>query len=75
MADRHLEELEAEARYQRERLALYRARAYGSQDTSEARMRKLQQASDHADERLRAAQRELRSLGASTPDQSKEGPR
>ena len=75
MADRHLEELEAEARYQRERLALYRARAYGSQDTSEARMRKLQQASDHADERLRAAQRELRSLGGSTPDQSKEGPR
>jgi hypothetical protein len=38
-------------------------------------MRKLQQASDHADQRLRAAQRELRSLGASTQDQSKEGPR
>jgi hypothetical protein len=38
-------------------------------------MRKLQQASDHADERLRAARRELRSRGASTPDQSKEGRR
>jgi hypothetical protein len=74
MADRLLEELEAEARYQRERLALYRAKAYGSQNTSEVRMRKLQQASDHAEERLRA-QRELRSSDASTPKQSTEGPR
>jgi hypothetical protein len=39
------------------------------------RMRKLQQASDHAEERLRAAQRELRSSDASTPKQSTEGPR
>jgi hypothetical protein len=74
-ADRLLDELEAEARYRRERLALYRAKAYGSQNTSGTRMRKLQQASDHADERLRALRRELHGSGASTPDQSTEGPR
>jgi hypothetical protein len=73
MTPRPLEELEAEARYQRERLALYRAKAYGSQDTSGARMRKLQQASDQAEERLRAARRERRSSDTGTPAESREG--
>jgi hypothetical protein len=59
MPDRRVEELEAEARYRRERLALYRARAYGSMDTSAERLRKLQQASDHADQRLASARQEL----------------
>jgi hypothetical protein len=52
---RLVEELAAEARYRRERLALYRARIYGSQPTSADRLRKLEQASDYADQRLRDA--------------------
>jgi hypothetical protein len=55
MTDRLVEELEAEARYQRERLALYRAKAYGPQPTSADRLRKLEQASEYADLRLRKA--------------------
>ena len=55
MTDRLLEELEAEARYHRERLALYRARTYGPQPTSAVRLRKLEQASEYADLRLRKA--------------------
>ena len=57
MTSRRVEELAAEARYKRERLALYRARAYGSQDTSAERLRKLEQASEQADQRLAAARR------------------
>ena len=55
--DPRQEELEAEARYHRERLALYRARVHGSTPTSAERLRKLEQASEHADERLRRAHR------------------
>ena len=59
MADRLVEELEAEARYRRERLALYRARSYGSQPTSAGRLRKLEQESDHTEQRLRHARAEV----------------
>jgi hypothetical protein len=62
-----VEDLEATARYHRERLALYRAKAYGSLDTSAARMRQLEQASEHADRRLAAARHE--------PVKSREGAR
>lgn len=55
MTDRQVQELEAEARYHRERLALYRARIYGPRPTSADRLRKLEQASNHADQRLRRA--------------------
>ena len=58
MTNQRVEELEAEARYHRERLALYRAKAYGSLDTSAKRLRELEQASDHADRRLAVARRE-----------------
>ena len=51
----HLEELKAAARYHRERLALYRARAYGSSLTSPARLRELERASEFAERRLRRA--------------------
>jgi hypothetical protein len=44
--------LEAEARFHRERLALYRARRYGGQPTSEARFRELERASGLANGRL-----------------------
>ena len=47
-----LTRLEAEARYHRERLGLYRARAYGSDATTPGRLRELERASAQADERL-----------------------
>ena len=56
-ADR-LEELKATARYHRERLALYRARAYGGSLTSATRLTELERASRFAELRLRGAQRE-----------------
>jgi hypothetical protein len=48
-----LERLQAEARYHRDRLALYRARAQGSRPTSPGRLRELERASADADARLR----------------------
>jgi hypothetical protein len=45
--------LKAEARYHRERLALYRARAYGSDTTTPRRLRELERAAVQAEERLR----------------------
>ena len=47
--------LEAEARFHSERLALYRARRYGSRPTSEVRFRELTRAAQRADEDLRRA--------------------
>ena len=52
-----LSELEAEARYRRERLALYRARVYGPRATSAAKLRELERASAGAEARLRHARR------------------
>jgi hypothetical protein len=56
--------LEAEARFHRERLALYRARRYGSRPTSEPRFRQLKRASELAERRLRLA----RQAGAVSDD-------
>lgn len=47
--------LEAEARYHRERLALYRARVYNSRFTSVSRLQELERTSRAADARLRSA--------------------
>ena len=47
-----LRELEAEARYARERYQLYKARGYGSQLTSPARLRELERMSKVAQGRL-----------------------
>ena len=60
MAEREIRmaDLEAEARYHRERLALYRAKTYGPRPTSPARLRTLRLASEAAQRRLRQA-REL----------------
>jgi hypothetical protein len=52
---RDLERLEAEARYHRERLSLYRARAYGSGTTTPARLRELERDAEFAERRLRTA--------------------
>jgi hypothetical protein len=47
-----LARLEAEARYHRERLGLYRARAYGSDTTTPRRLRELERAAELAERRL-----------------------
>jgi hypothetical protein len=52
-----LERLEAEERYTRDRLALYRAKAYGPRATDPARMRELELAAHRAAERLATARR------------------
>jgi hypothetical protein len=54
----HLEELKAAARYHREHLALYRARAYGGSLTSATRLRELERACEFAEQRLRRARRD-----------------
>jgi hypothetical protein len=50
-----LPELEAHARYHRDRFALYRARVLGAKPANVARLRELQRASAAADARLRHA--------------------
>jgi hypothetical protein len=55
---RRLEDLTAEARYNRERLELYRAKAYGPRPTSQARLRDLERASVVSEARLHRAERE-----------------
>jgi hypothetical protein len=52
-----LERLTADARYARDRLALYRAKAQTGRETSPVRMRELQRAADQTAERLAAARR------------------
>jgi hypothetical protein len=50
-------DLEDQARYHRDRLALYRARMHSSRATSVGRMEELEHAATAADERLRTARR------------------
>ena len=52
-----LEHLEAEARYHRDRLRLYRPRTVSAKPTSPTRLRELEQVAAAADERLRSARR------------------
>jgi hypothetical protein len=52
----HLDDLRAKAKYERERYQLYKAKGYGQQPTSPARLRELQRASERAEERLRFAE-------------------
>jgi hypothetical protein len=54
-AAERIDELEAEARYARQRLDLYRAKTYGPRPTSPARMRELEREASGAEERLRRA--------------------
>jgi hypothetical protein len=58
MPAQNVPHLEAEARFHRERLALYRARRYGGRPTSEARFRELERAARLANGRLLFARRE-----------------
>lgn len=50
-----LTELEAEARFARERYELYRARSYSSRPTSAARLRELEQNAERAQARVERA--------------------
>jgi hypothetical protein len=50
-----IEELQADARYHRDRYALYRAKMYGSRPTTLTRLRELERAHRGADARLRRA--------------------
>jgi hypothetical protein len=50
------EDLLAEARYQRHRYDLYRAKMYGLRPTTMARLRELERACHGAEARLRRAQ-------------------
>jgi len=50
--DQNLEALETEARYHRDRLALYRARVYAVKPTSAKRLRELERTAAAADARL-----------------------
>jgi hypothetical protein len=52
LGDQNLEMIEAEARYHRDRLALYRARVYANKPTSAMRLRELERTAAAADERL-----------------------
>jgi hypothetical protein len=60
---RRLVELEAEARYARERYQLYRAKAYGPRSTSAGRLRDLERQSKMADRLLDRAKADQRSIG------------
>ena len=60
MAPPDLEQLEAEERYHRERLALYRARSYGSRPTSPTRLRELGRIWEAAKARLTHARSQRR---------------
>ena len=63
-----IEELEAEARYARERYALYKAKSYGPRPTSTRRLLELQRMSEGAEGRLRRARR-------AAAEQAGDGPR
>jgi hypothetical protein len=51
----HLEQLRAEAAYRRQRLDLYRAKAYGPRATSAARLAELERDYELATSRLKRA--------------------
>ena len=53
-----IEDLLAEARYQRHRYDLYRAKMYGPRPTTIARLRELERACRGAEARLRRAQQQ-----------------
>jgi hypothetical protein len=63
-----LAHLRAEARYAQERLALYRAKAYGMRETSPVRMRELERNAARTAERLAAALRAVAEADAAAPD-------
>ncbi|MGA2454011.1 MAG: hypothetical protein ABSG93_10870 [Solirubrobacteraceae bacterium] len=55
---RRVEEMQAEARYHRERYELYKAKSYGPTLTSVKRLKELERRFQGANSRLRSAERE-----------------
>jgi hypothetical protein len=53
--DRHLTELATQAKYDRRRYELYKAKTYGPRATSPGRLRELKRASDISQRRLARA--------------------
>jgi hypothetical protein len=58
MSVEHLNDLQAQAQYARERYQLYKAKSFGPRLTSPVRLRELQRIYEQADARLRAAKAE-----------------
>lgn len=58
MSPQYLDDLRTQAKYARERYQLYKAKAYGQQPTSPARLRELQRNHEKAQARLLAAEAE-----------------
>ena len=54
--ERHIEALREDARYRRERLALYRARLYGGRPLDASKLQELERSADGAAARLRHAE-------------------
>jgi hypothetical protein len=57
MPEPTIDDLRVAARYHRDRLALYRARAYTARPTTSMRMMELEHAAQSAEDRLRRAMR------------------
>jgi hypothetical protein len=57
-----IEDLQAEARYHRERYDLYRAKMHGARPTTVARLRQLERVHQRAEARVLRAQQERESL-------------
>jgi hypothetical protein len=55
----HLEELRLEAAYQRQRLALYRAKVHGPRATTVSHLRQRERECAYAEGRLRRAEQKL----------------
>jgi hypothetical protein len=55
MAGPSLDELRVTARYHRDRLALYRARAYSARPTTQMKLMELERSAQSAENRLRLA--------------------
>jgi hypothetical protein len=69
MSVKHLNELQAQAQYARERYQLYRAKSFGPRLTSAARLRELKRAYEQAEARLRAAKTEEQRTPAAEANQ------
>jgi hypothetical protein len=68
VAEQNIERLRAEARYARERLGLYRAKAYGGRPTTPGRWRELERAAADSQARLERAEAAESPPAAPPPD-------
>jgi hypothetical protein len=69
MSVKHLDDLQAQAKYAHERYQLYKAKSFGGNLTSAVRLRELQRIYEQAEACLRAAKTEERRAPGSGGDQ------